>query len=317
MARKEIYLITGASGFVGSVLLRKLVKKNREVHIILRNEASTWRIDDIISRTKVHRSDLTNLDDLKKIIIEAKPTIIYHLATNGAYSDQVDADEIIKTNFLGTWNLLQASNLVPYRLFVNTGSSSEYGFKNKAMNEDDALEPYSYYAVTKSAQSMLCRFLALSQKKPIVTIRPFSVYGPFEEPRRLVPTLLKSLMDGSEMKLVSAKTARDFVYIDDVVEAYLKINKLIKASGEIINIGSGVQTSIGEMVRSACKVTGLKTVFKLDGMESRSWDTNTWVGDVSKARRLLGWRAKTSLETGLSKTWKWLRKNKKFYKHEI
>lgn len=313
MAVKEIFLVTGATGFIGAVLVRKLVERNEAVHIIIRQEAKTWRIDDILNRVQIHRSNLIDVNELKKIFIEVKPTIIYHLATNGAYSDQNDADKIIETNFLGTWNLLQAANSIPYKLFVNTGSSSEYGFKNKAMNENDILRPNSYYAVTKAAQSMLCQLLTQQNNKPIVTIRPFSVYGPYEEPKRLIPTLLNSIREKKEMRLVSTKIARDYIYVDDVVEAYLKIKKLIKASGEIINIGSGTQTSIGQLVKIACRVTNQKTVFIKDGMEKRSWDANTWVGDVSKARRLLGWYPKTPLETGLKRTWKWLKEHKEYY----
>lgn len=315
MRCREVFLITGASGFIGSVLMRKLSKKNKVIHIILRNEAKTWRIDDLLDKVTIHRCDMTDLEDLTKILKKIKPTIIYHLATHGAYSDQKNADQIIETNFLGTWNLLQAANTIDYKLFVNTGSSSEYGFKNEAMGEKDLLEPNSYYAVTKAAQSLLCSFLAKNDNKPIVTIRPFSVYGPYEEPKRLIPTLLKSIMDQTKMKLVSSKVARDYVYIDDVVEAYLKINKLIKASGEIINIGSGTQTNIGQLVKIACQATKQTTQFIKDGMQSRNWDANTWVGDISKARRLLGWYPKTDLDKGLLKTWNWLKKNRKFYEN--
>ena len=103
---KKIILITGASGFIGSVLLRKLLNQGHEVHLILREQSNTWRINDLLKNVTVHYSDLSNVDELKKIVQISKPEVIYHLATNGAYSYQKDANQIIQTNILGTWNLI-------------------------------------------------------------------------------------------------------------------------------------------------------------------------------------------------------------------
>ncbi|MDD4937802.1 MAG: GDP-mannose 4,6-dehydratase [Candidatus Shapirobacteria bacterium] len=310
---KYKFLITGASGFIGSVLLRKLIKAGNETHIILRPQSNTWRIKDLLSKTTIHYSDLSNVRDLTKIVKKINPDIIYHLATNGAYSYQKDANQIIQTNILGTWNLLQACNSIKYQLFVNTGSSSEYGFKQFAMRETDIVEPASYYAVTKCAQTLLCSHIAKQENRPIVTIRPFSVYGPYEEPKRFFPTLMKALLYKEEMNLVSPKTARDQIYIDDMVDAYLKIEELKKNPGEYFNIGTGTQSTIKEVVDTAIKITKQKTNFKWGSMKNRSWDTNVWVADISKARQLLNWNPKTSLEKGIKLTWEWFQKNNKFY----
>lgn len=313
---KQTFLITGASGFIGSVLLRKLIEKNREVHLILRKESKTWRINDLISKVTIHNSDLSDLKELTRIIKKIQPSIIYHLATNGAYSYQKDANQIIQTNILGTWNLLQACNSVKYKLFVNTGSSSEYGFKKFAMRETDIVEPASYYAVTKCAQTLLCSHIAKQENKPIVTIRPFSVYGPYEESNRFIPTLMSSLMFDKEMNLVDPNIARDYIYIDDMVDAYLKIDELKKNSGEYFNIGTGVQSTIKNAVETAIHVTGKKGNFVWGGMKNRNWDTNNWVADISKARQLLNWVPTTTLEKGLKLTWNWYQKNYKIYQNE-
>jgi len=248
------FLITGASGFIGSVILRKLLEQNQIVHLILRKNSKTWRINELLDKVTVHYSDLSDLKELTRIVEKIKPNVIYHLATNGAYSYQKKADDIIKTNILGTWNLLQASENIPYELFVNTGSSSEYGFKNYAMRETDLVEPASYYAVTKCAQTLLCSHIAKQEKKPIVTIRPFSVYGPYEEPKRFFPTLMNALYFKKSMNLVDPETARDQIYVDDIAEAYLKIEELKKNPGEYFNIGTGVQSTIKDVVDIAVKV---------------------------------------------------------------
>jgi len=308
------YLITGASGFVGSVLLRKLTSNRYNIHIILRKESNTWRIEDILSKVKIHYSDLLDVKELTRIIKKIKPDIIFHLATHGAYSYQEDANKIINTNILGTWNLLQACNEINYELFVNTGSSSEYGFKKYAMRETDILKPASYYAVTKCAQTLLCTHIAKQEDRPIVMIRPFSIYGPFEEPRRFIPTLMKNLYFKKEMNLVSPDTARDYIYVDDIIDAFLTISELKKHKGECFNIGTGIQSTIKDVVGAAVKVTGRNTKFNWSKMESRKWDTNNWVADISKAKKLLKWKPKTSLETGLILTWEWFKKNIRLYK---
>ncbi len=309
----KTYLITGSSGFIGSVLLRKLVDQKENVHIILREQSNTWRINDLLDKVTIYHSDLSNVVQLSEIVEKIHPNIIYHLATNGAYSYQKDANAIIETNILGTWNLLQACNQINYDLFVNTGSSSEYGFKSFAMRETDIVEPASYYAVTKCAQTLLCSHIAKQEKRPIVTIRPFSVYGPYEEPKRFFPTLMKSLLFKEEMNLVAPETARDQIYIDDMVDAYLKINELKNNPGEYFNIGTGVQSTIKEVIETAIKVTGCNTNFKWGSMENRNWDTNNWVADISKARQLLKWIPKTNLESGIKLTWDWFQNNHKFY----
>ncbi len=314
--KKHTFLITGSTGFIGSVLLRTLLRRGEKVAIILRKESNVWRISDLLGQVTIHYSDLSSLPKLESIIKKVKPTVIYHLATNGAYSYQDNADQIIQTNILGTWNLLQACNIVDYELFVNTGSSSEYGFKQFAMRETDITEPASYYAVTKCAQTLLCSHIARQEKKPIVTLRPFSVYGPFEEPRRLVPTLMMSLLQNKKMSLVSPTIARDYIYIDDMVSAYLKISKLKMNSGEYFNIGTGVQTTIKEIVNKSSRISGKEGNFIWEGLDNRKWDTDVWVGDISKAKRLLNWQPKHSLESGITETWKWFEKNYKKYSYE-
>lgn len=307
------FLITGASGFVGSCLLRRLVESGEEVHVLLRRQARLWRLDDLNGRFFVHECDLLDHDRVARVVGEIRPTIIYHLAAYGAYSYQNEADQILKSNIDGTWNLLHACRGLDFELFVNTGSSSEYGFKKEPMKESDVLEPASYYAVAKSAQTLLCSHYAKSEKKPVVTFRLFSVYGPYEEPTRLIPTLMKALDQGLPMNLVSPHIARDMIYVDDVVDAYLAVDRLKAVPGEYFNIATGVQSSMAEVVKLAAEVSGKTTEFRWSGMPSRSWDTEKWVGDVSKSETMLGWRAATSLREGLSRMWGWFGLHRRLY----
>jgi len=306
-------LLTGPAGFIGSVLLRRLVYEHKNVHIILRNESHTWRIKDLINDIHIHYASLLDSDGIQNIVKKVNPFIIYHLAANGAYSYQNDAQQILETNILGTWNLLRACNAIDYKLFVNTGSSSEYGFKQYAMREHDSLEPASYYAVAKCSQTFLCSHIAKQEKRPIVTIRPFSVYGPYEESTRLIPTLMMAFLRKKEVKLASPDIARDEIYTDDIVDAYRSVDKLIKYPGECFNIGTGIQSTIKDIVDVAMKVSGRSTTFRWGSMKNRNWDTNVWVADISKARSLLQWAPQVTLEDGLRKTWKWFQKYSRYY----
>lgn len=313
MTKKRIHLVTGGTGFIGSQLIRRLINNGEDVHIIVRKEARFWRIEDIRHKVACHTSDLSDTDELRKIIEKIRPQVIYHLATYGAYPHQNEPDKIIKTNILGTWNLLKASSHIDYELFVNTGSSSEYGFKELPMKETDLLEPASYYAITKASQTLLCFHIARNEKRPIVTLRPFSVYGPYEEPTRFIPTLMNALYRKEKMNLVSPQISRDYIYVEDVINAYLLIDKFKNFTGKIFNIGTGVQSSIKDVVETAIKVTGETADFRWGQMTPRAWDTNNWVADISKARQLLNWSPKVSLEEGLSLMWEWFKSNSVLY----
>ena len=152
----ETVLITGATGFIGACLARK-ISKTHNVHIILRKDSDTWRIKDIINDLSLHYADLTDGPAVKKIVEAVKPNTIYHLAAYGTYSSQQDCSQIIQSNIIGTLNLLKASEHIGFSIFINTGTSSEYGTKNQPMKETDITEPNTCYGVSKVSQTLLCQ----------------------------------------------------------------------------------------------------------------------------------------------------------------
>ena len=136
------------------------------------------------------------------------------------------------------------------------------------MRESDLLEPNSYYAVAKCAQTLLCQHVARTEKRPITTLRLFSAYGPYEEPSRLVPTLIQRCLAGQDLSLVPPETARDFVYVDDVVDAYLCTGALAKLRGEIVNVGTGVQSTIRDLVEAIVDHTGARVEIRWGAMQA-------------------------------------------------
>lgn len=307
MSKKRI-LMTGAAGFIGAVLTRRLLREGHDVHMVLKSATAQWRLAGLERDLHQHHVDLRDEARVCSVVASIRPEIIYHLATHGAYPSQSDADGIIQTNFLGTWNILKALKHIDYEVFVNSGSSSEYGFKDYAMRETDLLEPNSYYSVAKCAQTLLCQHVAKTERRPITTFRLFSVYGPHEEPSRLIPTVIRRCLAGEDLTLVDPDIARDFVYVDDVVSAYLCTDRLSQLNGEIINIGTGVQSPIKQVVELVVRLTGATVNCHWGAMPTRIWDAKTWVADCTKSARLLGWRPTTTLPEGLEQTTAWMRR---------
>ena len=272
----------------------------------MKKSTDIWRIKEVLNKVKVYHVDLLNKKKLTKIISKINPNFIIHLATYSNYRKQTDVEEMIDINIKGTLNLLLASKNIDYKLFLNNGSSSEYGIKNKPMNEGDYLEPISFYAVTKASATLLCQVFAKEYKKPIVTLRPFSVYGPYEEESRFVPTVIKAILKNKPIRLTPGNQRRDFIYIQDVVDIYTKtLSYGKKLSGQILNMGTGIEYTNDEVVQTLFKVTGKKVKIEKGAFPKRLWDTSHWVADISKTKKLLNWKPKFTLEDGLKKTYEW------------
>ncbi len=301
--------MTGAGGFVGACLVHRLVAQGIKPHVIVQSKTDLWRLADIRDKVLVYEGDLTDAAFLNRIIQNIRPTIIYHFAAHGAYPSQQDAGRILTTNIFGTLYLLQALEGIDYKLFVNTGSSSEYGFKDAPMKESDVPVPNSFYSVAKVSQTLLCQYMATAKNKNIVTFRLFSVYGPYEEPTRLVPTIIRLSIQGKDLTMASPDVARDFIFVDDVVDAYLNVAKLMKNPGEVFNLGSGVEVTLKQITGLVLELTQSKAHVQWGGMANRSWDTSKWVGDVSKAKAKLDFAVRVPLKDGLTKTIAWMKKN--------
>lgn len=299
-------LVTGATGFVGACLTRRLMEKGYDTHVFLRRESNTWRIDDMLGHLAHYEVDLRDAQAVGKVVGDIRPAIIYHCATYGGFAFQKDARAIMESNFFGTINLLQACEEVGFDYFVNTGSSSEYGLKTAAMREDDLLEPIGDYSVSKAASTLYCQSEARQKGLPVVTLRLFSPFGPWDDPRRLIPYVIKSLLHGEAPNLSSPVAVRDYVYIDDVTDFYLEVISSPAAAGNIFNIGTGCQHSIGEVVSVITKIinNGKEPVWGV--LDQQRLEPATWVADVAKAK-IQGWESKTSLQDGLKKTVDWMR----------
>jgi nucleoside-diphosphate-sugar epimerase len=299
-------LITGAAGFIGANLARRLVNLGHIVHLLVRPGSSLWRLEEIRAGTSLHEVDLCDVGALTTVVARVRPQWIFHLAAHGAYSWQTEARAIMETNVRGTVNLVQACLETGFESFVNTGSSSEYGWKSTAPPETCSLEPNSYYAVSKAAATLFCQFTGRSLRRNMPTLRLYSVYGPYEEPNRLMPVLVLQGLNGNYPPLTSPETARDFIYVDDVIDAYLHAATRTGADhGAVYNVGTAVQTRLSNLVAIAQKVFALHGNPVWNSMPDRNWDTSVWVADNHKIQKELPWQPSHTLEAGLRHFARW------------
>lgn len=299
-------LVTGATGFVGSNLARRLLHDGHNVHLFVRKNCTPWRIEPIRSEVRLHEVDLSNAETLAALVRKIRPDWIFHLATYGAYSDQNDLRLMLRTNVTETSNMVDVCVERGFEAFVNAGSSSEYGFKNSPPSEEDRIDPNSQYAVTKSYATQYCAFAARKHNMNVVTLRLYSVYGPYEDKRKFIPTLISHAIKGGLPPLVAPETARDFVYVDDICEAFvLAATKSVSERGLVYNIGSGIQTTIRQAVDIAINMFGLKEEPLWNTMPGRQWDTDKWVADSRLARTCLNWHPQYSFGDGFQKTVEW------------
>lgn len=300
-------LVTGAGGFIGANLVRRLLVDGHDVTAVVRPGSDGWRLAGISEAVSIRPLDLTDHQRVAPALRELRPDWVFHLAAHGAYSWQDDARRIMETNVVGTVNLLDACADTDCEAFVHAGSSSEYGFKDHPPSEDEPLEPNSAYAVSKGSATLYCRHAARTGKIGSATLRLYSVYGPYEAPRRLIPQLVVQGLCGRLPPLVAPDVAHDFVASDDVVEALLLAARHVhREPGAIYNVGSGVQTSLRDVVALARRVLGIEVEPEWGSAPRRDGDTPTWVADVRKARSVLGWRPTLSFEDGFARTVAWL-----------
>lgn len=300
-------VVTGAAGFVGANLVRRLVHDGHDVHLFLHPESDLWRLEGLDRDIIRHAVDLEDGDRVSTLMGVVKPDWVFHAAAHGAYPYQTDIRRMIATNLVGTVNLVEAALAAGFEAFVHTGTSSEYGVKDHAPSEDELLEPNSHYAITKASATHYCRHMARSHGASIRVLRLYSVYGPWEEPTRLMPRLVVRGLGGGLPPMANPSTARDYVYTDDVVDAYLAAATVAgQEPGAIYNIGTGVQTSLREVTEVARHALSVEAEPKWGSMADRIWDAGVWVAEPSAALKALGWSARHDVKSGFAAFVAWL-----------
>lgn len=302
--------ITGATGFIGSHLARRLASNGAIVYALCRKDSDTWRLKGCLSKLEIVEGDITDGQRLIVILNKIRPQKCFHLAAYGVNPPQNDPYITINTNIVGTNNLVQALRDVNLECMVNFGSCVEYGDVEKPIPEDSLPNPNNLYAASKSASGLLCNIFYKLQGIPIVTLRLFTPYGPFEPSYRLIPITIIRALQGKELLLTEGEQKRDFVFIDDIIEACISAAITKEALGKTINLGTGKGYSIKETVTTCLNLMGnpIKPVF--GALPYREHEMFNLCADTAKAKDILGWTYTTELKEGLMKTIEWFADNR-------
>jgi len=299
-------LVLGASGFVGANLLRLLLRFRADAYGTS-STASAWRLEGVPAENVIP-GDLLIEQSLTALLDAARPRTVFNCVAFGAYSFQTDVGLIYRTNVDLTARLIEDLRARGVQRYVHAGSSSEYGDDASGPPEETPLHPNSHYSVSKGAAAGLIYYAGKKLGFGCVNLRLYSIYGPYEDSSRLVPTVVLKGLQGEHSQFVDPEISRDFLYVDDACEAFIDaaLNLPEANYGDSFNIGSGIKTTIGEFAELC------KEMFNLPGepaftMPNRSWDVARWYANPAKAEAELGWQARTTLRHGMERMAAWCR----------
>ena len=321
---KKVF-VTGAGGFVGSHLVEALVKIGAKVRALVHyNSRNDWgMLEDIdkkvLKEVEVVNGDIRDGEGIRWMIKDQE--VVFHLAALiGIPYSYVNPKDVIETNVLGSLNLLLAALDTNVEKFVHTSTSEVYGTaKYIPMDEKHPLNPQSPYAASKVSADQLALSFYHSYNLPVGLIRPFNIYGPRQSARAIMPNIIIQGLKGRKIKLGSFFPTRDLTYVEDAVKGFICFAQSDKTIGEIVHLGTNQQVSILELVDLIGQMLHKNLTAKSERRRVRPQksEVERLVANISKAKRLLNWKPKISLEKGIEKTIKWMNENSWRYKKEI
>ena len=325
--RDRFVLVTGAAGFIGSHLVEALAREVAQVRAFVRYNSRNdygWLEDlapELEDRVEIFRGDLCNPEAVANAV-DGIDTVFHLGAVIPIPYSYLHAREYVETNVLGTLNVLEAGRRSPaLRRIVHTSTSEVYGTPDEIpIPETHRLRPQSPYAASKVGADQMAASYFASFELPIVTARPFNTYGPRQSARAIIPTIIsQALLREDEIELGSLETTRDFLYVSDTVTGLLRLGQVPGLEGETLNLGTGVETSIGAVVDVIRRTLGAELPVVTDPARLRPTgsEVERLCADARKAEALLGWKAEVAFEQGVARTAEWLRDSAVHYKPTI
>jgi len=319
----KIVLVTGAGGFIGSHLAERLVDLGSSVKgLVHYNSLGRWGWLDqsnVKDDIEVIVGDIRDRDSVRKAVQGVD--VVFHLAAliGIPYSYQAPSS-YVQTNINGTLNVLQSALETGVERVVHTSTSEAYGTAQYVpIDENHPLQGQSPYSATKIGADKLAESFYRSFNLPVATIRPFNTYGPRQSARAIIPTIISQALKQSELRLGNLTPTRDLNFVADTVEGFLHVASSNNAVGEVINIGTGKEISMGELVDLVVELMGkdLSIVSEDARIRPDASEVDRLCADIAKAKSLLDWRPNYSLREGLQKTIAWVEANIQQYKPEI
>lgn len=317
-------LVTGAGGFIGSHLTECLVELGAEVtafiHYNSRNNWGWLEESKYLKDIHIITGDIRDFDSVKKAM--KGNNIVFHLAALIGIPYSYESPlAYIKTNIEGTYNILQSGRELNIEKIIHTSTSEIYGTAQYIpINESHPINPQSPYAATKVSADLLALTFHRSFGTPIAIVRPFNTFGPRQSARAIIPTIITQLLNNKEkIKLGSLSPTRDLTYVKDTVSGFIKAAEQECSIGEVINIGSNFELSIGDLAKLIAKIMnkGINIETQEERIRPEKSEVERLLADTSKAKELLNWQPTYSLEDGLKETIDWLTTHIDLYKSGI
>lgn len=317
-------LVTGAGGFIGSHLVERLVELGGEVRAFLRyNSRNHWgwlESSPCKENVEIYLGDIRDYDSVKRAVEGID--VIFHLAALiGIPYSYISPSAYVKTNVEGSYNVLQAARELATGRVIHTSTSEVYGTAAYVpIDEAHPLQPQSPYAASKVGADSLAQSFYHAFTLPVTIVRPFNTFGPRQSARAVIPTIISQILSGKgEITLGSLAPTRDWNFVSDTVQGFIKIAECDGLYGETVNIGSGRETSVGEVVRIIADLikVELRVIEEKERVRPEKSEVERLLCDNSKIKKYTGWRPEFSLEDGLGETIEWFRENMENYKPEL
>jgi NAD dependent epimerase/dehydratase len=308
-------LVTGGEGFIGSHLVERLVHEGAEVRTLVQYNAFGrfgWLDPAVHVEVRVIPGDVRDAGRVREAVDGCE--VVFHLAALiGIPYSYVAPESYVQVNVEGTSNVALACRTTGVSRLVHTSTSETYGSALRVpIDEDHPLRPQSPYSASKIGGDMMALSYWHAFELPVAVVRPFNTYGPRQSTRAVIPTILTQLHGGAtEIRLGATAPTRDFNYVDDTVSGFLAVAACDRAVGSVVNIGSGREVSIGDLVALLIRTTGssAEVVVDPDRVRPAGSEVDRLLCDNTRAREWAGWTPEVSLEEGLRRTSDWVKEN--------
>ena len=302
-------LVTGGAGFFASHLTKKLHRAGAEVYVLTKYKSIIDNIRLVKIWDDIHpvEADLRNTDSLTQIK-DIAPEIVFHFAAYNHVGDSfLHVAESMQSNAVGTANVMEAYE--GYEKFVYIDTSEAYGYQESVpFTETQIPFPTSPYAVGKYAGELYAQMKHHVTKQPIVMLRPFNVFGPYQSPKAIIAEIIIKCLRGEEIRSTEGIQTRDFNYVENLVDGVLMSALEDKCIGQVMNIGSGVEITIKDLILKIHELTNSDSKLSIGALPYRPTEIWRMQADNQRATEILGWTPKVSLDEGLSLSIDWYRK---------
>lgn len=289
---------------IGANLVRRLIAERCDLSVFTRRSKNLSNLDSIQDQFEVLQGDITDEDSVKTAIDKAHPDVVFHLACTPFNLPEISSQQHLQVNVAGILNILEALRRSPATRIIFTGSTAAYGAGSQ-LREDHPMEPATMLGASKACASILLQAYAKLHNMNTIELRLFAPYGPWEHPVRLIPHVILSALHGQDVPLTPGEQQRDYVYVDDVVDALVRAGTWLVPPGSVLNIGSGVGTPVRQVAERILDLMGNPVRLLVGALPTRPDEIMEMSADIAAARESLGWQPRISLEEGLRMSIDW------------